>query len=160
MLRVFKALPVVHEVLRFDALPAHVRAYAPDTITLGWEARMKARARRRSDAGVEFGTALARGTILRHGDVFVLDDVATSVSVIEGEEPVLLITPATAQEWALFAYHIGNSHQPMMVDGDAIVCPDVTGMAQVLDYHRIAFTPGKRRFTPVGFMPDHRHPRE
>jgi urease accessory protein len=156
MLRVFKPLPVAHEV-HSGALPAAARDYAADTVTLEWEERMKARALRRSDRGVEFGTSLPRGTILRHGDVLVLDVIATRVSVVERDEPVLVIEPLTAEEWARFAYHIGNSHQPMMVAGPAIVCPDVAGMAQLLDYHRIPFTRACRPFTPIGHVPDHRH---
>src|SRR5262245_35265918 len=157
MLRVFKPPPVAHEVHPPGALPAAAREYANDTVTLGWEERMKARALRRSDGGVEFGTSLPRGTILRHGDTFVLDAVATRIAVVEREEAVFVIQPSTADEWARFAYHIGNSHQPMMVADDAIVCPDVAGMTQVLDYHRIPFTRARRPFTPIGHVPDHRH---
>ena len=157
MLRVFKPLPVAHEVHPSAALPAAAREYAHDTLTLGWEERMKARALRRTDAGVEFGTSLPRGTILRHGDVFVLEAVATCVVVVERDEAVLVIEPSTPDDWARFAYHIGNSHQPMMVADAAIVCPDVAGMAQALDYHRIPFTRARRPFTPIGHVPDHRH---
>src|SRR4051812_21862285 len=106
MLRVFKPLPVAHEVHPPGALPAGAREYAHDTITLGWEERIKARALRRSDGGVEFGTSLVRGTILRHGDTFVLDPVTTCVAVVESEEPVFVIQPASQHDWALFAYHI------------------------------------------------------
>jgi len=157
MLRVFKPLPVAHQVHRSGALPPAAREYARDSLTLDWEARMKARALRRSDGGVEFGTSLPRGTILRQDDVFVLDAVATCVMVLEREEPVLVIEPATPEERARFAYHIGNSHQPMMVADLAIVCPDVPGMAEVLDSHRIPFTRARRPFTPIGHVPDHRH---
>jgi urease accessory protein len=159
MLRVFKPVPVAHEVHPPDALPAGARDYASDTVTLGWEERTKGRALRRSDGGVEFGTALPRGSILRAGDVLVLDAVATRVAVVEREEPVLVIHPSTPHDFARFAYHIGNSHQPMMVAPDGIVCPDVGGMAQVLDYHRIPFTRARRPFTPLGHVPDHRHQR-
>jgi urease accessory protein UreE len=118
---------------------------------------MKARALRRSDRGVEFGTSLPRGTMLRNGDLFVLDMIATCVVVVELDEPVLVVEPSTPEEWARFAYHIGNSHQPMMVAGAAIVCPDGAGMAQVLDYHQIPFARARRPFTPIGHVPDHRH---
>jgi urease accessory protein len=159
MLRVFKPLPVARQVHALDALPPHARDYAPDTVTLGWEERIKARALRRSDGGVEFGTTLPRGTVLHGGDVFVLDALATRIAVVELEEPVLVISPSTSGEWGRFSYHIGNSHQPMMVADDAIVCPDVAGMAQVLDYHRIPYTRSRRPFTPLGRVPDHRHER-
>jgi urease accessory protein len=139
------------------ALPPAALDYASDTITLGWEERLRARALRRSDGGIEFGASLPRGTIVRHGDVFVLDAIATCVAVVEREEEVLVIEPSTPADWARFAYHIGNSHQPMMVGDTAIVCPDLAGMAQVLDYHRIPFTRARRPFTPVSHLPDHRH---
>jgi urease accessory protein len=157
VLQIFKTLPVAREVFRDDALPPQVRAYRRETITLGWEERMKARSRRMSDAGTEFGTALPRGTILCAGDCLVLDEAKTIVEVIERLEPVLVIEPASSREWGLFAYHIGNNHQPLMVCDEAIVCPEVPGMQQLLEQHGIAFTRAMRPFTPVGFVPDHRH---
>ena len=54
VLQVFKSLPVVHEVVREGALPASATGYARETVTLGWEERLKARGRRRSDGGTEF----------------------------------------------------------------------------------------------------------
>jgi urease accessory protein len=158
MLRVFKSLPVVTDVVHEEALPAAVRAYALDTITLGWEERLKARGRRCSDNGVEFGTALARGTILRGGDCFIVHPVSAVIVVVERPEPVLVIEPRTRPEWGLFAYHIGNSHQPLMILADAIVCPDVPGMQHILEQHAISFSRDTRPFTPVGQLLDHRHP--
>jgi urease accessory protein len=160
MIHVFKALPLVREVHSVDRAPDRARSYARDTLTLGWEERRKARARRRSDRGVEFGTALARGTVLKAGDLLVCDEVTICIAILESAEPVLVIRPADGHEWALFAYHIGNSHQPLMLDATAIVCPDVPGMNQVLEYHDIAFTRDVRPFTPVGDLPEpHGHAR-
>ena len=158
MLNVFKSLAVAKEVHREETLPAAARSYARDTITLGWEERLKGRGRRMSDAGVEFGTALSRGVVLRQGDCFVLSD--TVIAVVERPEPVLIVEPHTPAEWGLFAYHIGNSHQPVMIVDDAIVCPDLPGMQQVLEYHAIAFSRATRPFTPIsslGAGPGHRH---
>lgn len=157
VLELFTSLPVVREVCRADALPARALEYARDTIALGWEERLKARARRTSDGGVEFGTVLARGTQLRGGDCFVLDARAVVVSVVERDEPVFVITPRSPAEWGLYAYHIGNNHQPLMIAGDQIVCPDVPGMEQLLDQHGIPFARASRSFMPVGSVPDHRH---
>lgn len=160
MLQVFKPLPVAREVFRQDALPASARSYSRDTITLGWEERLRARGRRRSDAGLEFGTTLARGVALHGGDCLVIDEASTVVVVIERAEPVFVVTPASASQWALFAYHIGNSHQPVMITDSAIVCADVPGMEQVLQYHAIPFTRAVRPFTPVGLADGslaHRH---
>jgi urease accessory protein UreE len=150
VLQVFKTLPVARETCRADGLPARAHAYVRDTITLGWEDRLKARGRRRSDGGLEFGTALSRGTVLVEGDCFVIDESARVVAVIERGEAVFVIVPATAAEWGRFAYCIGNSHQPIMIQNDAIICPDASGMEQVLTYHGIPFSRSVRPFTPLG----------
>jgi urease accessory protein UreE len=154
----FKSLAVVTEVHREDALPAAARSYARDRVTLGWEERVKVRGRRTSDGGVEFGTALPRGTTLSQGDCLVLEQAATVVQVVEQREAVLIVRPRTPSEWGLFAYYIGNSHQPVMILDQDIVCADVPGMQQVLDQHAIPFSRATRPFTPVSLSPDgHRH---
>jgi urease accessory protein len=157
VLSVFSSLPIVREVCREDTLPVGVREYPRDTITLGWEDRLRARARRSSDAGVEFGLVLPRGTMLRAGDCLIVEDARVIVVVVEREEPVFIVAPASAYEWGLVAYHIGNGHQPMMLSAEGIVCPEVPGMAQLLQQHRVAFSRAMRAFTPVGVVPDHRH---
>ncbi|HKT79553.1 MAG TPA: hypothetical protein VJP86_05000 [Vicinamibacterales bacterium] len=146
----FKALPVARLVYRSGALPERVSHYARDTMTLGWEERLRARGRRRTDNDVEFGSALPRGTVLRQDDCLVIDEAHLVVTVIELDEPVFVVAPSDPEQWALWGYAIGNSHQPMMVTSGAIVCPDVPGMRQVLDYHGIPFRCDSRRFTPVG----------
>ena len=117
----------------------------------------RARGRRRTDGGIEFGTALPRGTVLRDGDCLVLDQDRLVVVVVALDEPVFVIAPATPVEWGLFAYHIGNSHQPLMLTDEAIVCPDVPGVEQVLTYHGIPYVRGRRHFTPVTHVSNHQH---
>ena len=97
-------------------------------MTLGWEERTRAHALRTTDNGVEFGTPLPRGTVLRDGDLLVLDDERLVVAVAERLERVFLVEPRSASEWALFAYHIGNRHQPLMITDEALVCPDAPGV--------------------------------
>lgn len=157
MLDVFKPLPVAKEVHRQDVLPDAALAYPRDTLTLGWEERLRTRARRQSDLGFAFATALPRGTVLRQGHCFVFDASPLVVWVVERAEPVFVIRPQTRQEWALFGYHIGNSHQPVMLSGDEIVCAEVPGMEQVLTYHGIGFSRSHRAFTPVSLVLDHQH---
>ena len=157
MLHAFKSLPIARAIHRADDLPAAARAYASDTVTLGWEERMRARGRRRSDGGLEFGTALDRGTVLKAGDRFILDPISTVVTVVERPEAVFVIEPRTPSQWALFAYHIGNCHQPLMVTDEAIVCADLPGMREALQYHRIPFTERTQPFTPVVDAAAHTH---
>ena len=144
-------------IYRPERLPDAARAYATDTVTLGWEERLRVRGRRTSDGGIEFGTALDRGTVLRGGDCFVLDPVSTVVTVVERPEAVFIIEPRTPSEWARFAYHIGNCHQPLMVTDQAIVCADLPGMREALEYHRIPFTLRTQPFTPIVDGAGHTH---
>jgi len=147
----------VKTIDRYDRLSGAVLQFRRDSVTLSWEERLRARARRRSDGGFEFATALPRGTMLREGDCFVFDAERTVVRVAELDEPMLVVRPANSREWGLFAYHIGNSHQPMMITDDAMVCPDALGMDQILTYHAIPFVRERRPFTPLGQISDHQH---
>src|SRR5262245_13844780 len=128
---------IVDRVFLERDLPSATNGFARDTVTLGWEDRTHVHGRRRTDGGVEFGTALPRGTVLRAGDRLVLEDARTIVTVVERDEPVFVIQPRTTEEWALFAYHIGNRHQPLMVTADGLVCPDAPGVERLLEQHRM-----------------------
>ena len=154
MLHVFRSLPIARDTCRVETLPVEAAACRRETITLGWEERQRGRARRRSDQGLEFGTTLPRGAALRGGDCFVFEAAGVVVEVVEAVERVLVIRPRSAPEWGMFAYHIGNSHLPLMIAEDAIICPDVPGMTQVLDCHEIPFVSDERPFTPVSVMGD------
>jgi urease accessory protein len=136
-------------------LPEPARFYARDTITLGWEDRQHGHGRRRSDGGVEFGAALARGTVLQGGDCLVIDEARMVVVVVEKPEPVFVIEPLTLQEWALFAYQIGNRHLPLMIAERGIVCPDVAGVEPMLVRERIPHRRATLAFTPAAA--GHRH---
>lgn len=153
----FKSIPVAKNIDRLDTLSDAVRGFERDIVTLAWEERLRARARRRSDLGFEFATALPRGTILYEDDCFVFDAQRLLVRVVELEEPMLVVRPKDHREWGVFAYHIGNSHQPVMIAADAIICPDALGMDQLMKYHAIPFVRERRRFTPLGQPSDHQH---
>jgi urease accessory protein UreE len=68
-----------------------------------------------------------------------------------------VIEPRSAPEWALFAYHIGNRHQPLMITDTALVCPDVPGVAPLLQQHRMPYTRATRPFTPAATVAGHAH---
>ena len=147
---------VVEQIHREDALPPSARCYARDTLTLGWDDRLRVRGRRQSDGAVAFGLSLPRGTILRGGDCLVVDEAKTVVVVVERPEPVFLIEPRAPQEWGLFAYHIGNRHLPLMITESGIVCPDVAGVDQLLEQQHIPFARAMFAFTPATSVA-HRH---
>ena len=74
-----------------------------------------------------------------------------------GHEAVFVIEPASNTEWALFAYHIGNRHQPLMIANGSLVCPDVPGVEPLLQQHRIPYRRASRPFTPVTTVAGHHH---
>lgn len=150
-------MTIIERVDREQTLPETTRCYARDTITLGWEDRLHVHGRRRSDGGVEFGTSLPRGSMLRAGDCLVVDEARTVVTVIERPEPVFVIEPRTPQDWALYAYHIGNRHQPLMIAERGIVCPDIAGVEQLLLQQQIPFTRATLPFTPATAVAGHHH---
>jgi urease accessory protein len=150
-------MTVVERVFSEDQVAATVRGYARDTVTLGWEDRTHGHGRRRSEGGVEFATSLPRGTVLRGGDCLVLEAERLVVAVVEREEAVFVVAPHDARESALFAYHIGNRHQPLMIADAALVCPDLPGVEALLQQHRMPYTRATRAFTPVATVAGHQH---
>jgi urease accessory protein UreE len=151
----FRRLPIADAVFRLDRLPAGLLAQPRDRVTLGWQDRTTPRARLRTEGGVEFGTSLAPGVVLREGDCLALEQPPLVVLVCEREEAVLVVRTASAAQAARWAYCIGNSHQPLMVADDVLICADVPGMEQVLAYHSIPFTREQRTFTPESPGPEH-----
>lgn len=150
-------MTIVERVFKESELPNSARAFTRDTVTLGWEDRTHVHGRRRTDGGLEFGTALPRGTVLRAGDCLPLDSERVLVVVVEREEPVFVIEPRSAPEWALFAYHIGNRHQPLMITDRALVCPDAPGVEPLLQQHHMPYTRATRPFTPAATAAAHSH---
>ena len=113
--------------------------------------------RRRTDGGVEFGTSLPRGTVLRAGDCFIVDQSRLVITLVERPEPVFVIEPRSAPEWALFAYHIGNRHQPVMITDRSLVCPDVPGVEPLLQQHHMPYARATMPFTPAATVAAHQH---
>jgi urease accessory protein UreE len=150
-------MTVVERIHREPDVPERARTYTRDTITLGWEDRTHVHGRRRSDGGVDFGTSLPRGSVLHAGDCFVLEPERLVISVIERPEPVFVIEPGRPTEWALFAYHIGNRHQPVMITERSLVCPAVAGVEQLLQQHHMPYVRATLPFTPATTVAGHQH---
>jgi urease accessory protein UreE len=64
---------------------------------------------------------------------------------------------AAHPEWALFAYHIGNRHQPLMITDQSLVCPDVPGVELLLQQHKMPYTRATMPFTPAATVAAHQH---
>ena len=150
-------MTVVERIFKESELPDASRAFGRDTVTLGWEDRTHRHGRRRTDGGVEFGTSLPRGAVLHDGDRLMLDEERLVVAIVERAEPVFVIEPRTPPEWALFAYHIGNRHQPVMITDRSLVCPEVPGVELLLQQHHMPYVRATLPFTPVATVVGHQH---
>ena len=91
------------------------------TIEADWDLRQKSRFEAADSQGRRIGVFLARGTVLRGGDVLVAED-GSLIRVIAAPQKVLRIA-ACAQHGSAFdltraAYHLGNRHVPIELQSD------------------------------------------
>lgn len=86
------------------------------TLTLDWDTRQKSRFGAQDSQGRELAVLLARGSVLRGGDVLVAED-GSLVLVVAAPQPVLQVRHCTAHGTAFdllrAAYHMGNRHVPL-----------------------------------------------
>jgi urease accessory protein UreE len=140
-------MTVVEHICPPTALGPEHRDFKRDTITLAWEDRRQAHARRKSDSGVEFAISLQAGTILKGGDCFVLDKEKVIVEVKEALEPVYVVRPRNPQEWAYYAYHVGNRHQFIMIGDSELTFLQDPAVRSLLLQLQVQFSADMRPFT-------------
>jgi urease accessory protein len=82
-----------------------------ERLELPFELRQKSRLRARLASGEEVGLMLARGTVMRGGDVVKTMD-GREVQIVAAKEKLLHIE---SDQLARVAYHLGNRHVPVQV---------------------------------------------
>ena len=82
-----------------------------ERLELPFELRQKSRLRARLTSGEEIGLMLARGTVMRGGDVVRAMD-GREVEIVAAKEKLLHIE---SDHLARVAYHLGNRHVPVQV---------------------------------------------
>ena len=91
------------------------------TLELDWDVRQKSRFDATDSQGRTLGIFLPRGTVVRGGDVLVVED-GSLIQVIAAPQPVLVITACTehgsAFDLTRAAYHLGNRHVPIELKPD------------------------------------------
>jgi urease accessory protein len=114
MLRVSKLLPGgrgLARVLRDGAA----------SVELDWDTRQKSRFAATDSRGRELAVFLARGTVVRGGDVLLAED-GSLVNVIAAPQPVLVVMPCAKHglpfDLVRAAYHLGNRHVPVELNPD------------------------------------------
>ena len=145
------------EQVKARPLPAQYDGYRQETITLTWEDRRQGHGRRRSDSGTEFAISVPGGTVLKAGDCLVLDAERVIVAVREAAEPVYVMSPRTPQEWAYFAYQIGNRHQSVMIGDTELIFQQTPAVRSLLDQLRVHYTTDTRPFTAALAHIGHSH---
>jgi urease accessory protein len=82
-----------------------------ERLELPYELRQKSRLRARLASGEEVGLMLARGTVMRGGDVVKTTD-GRKVEIVAAKEKLLHIE---SDQLARVAYHLGNRHVPVQI---------------------------------------------
>ena len=131
--------------------------YRWDALTLTWEERRQGHGRRTSDAGLEFAISLPAGRILKGGDCMIIEPERTIVKINEAFEPVYVVLPKTPQDWAYYAYHVGNRHQEVMIGETELIFLQNPAVRSLLEQLHTHFETGKRPFTAALASVDHSH---
>ena len=137
------------------------------TIELDWDTRQKSRFDATDSAGRLLGIFLARGTVVRGGDVLVAED-GSLVRVIAAPQPVLRITHCT-EHGTLFdllraAYHLGNRHVPielkpdhLKIEPDHVLADLLRAMHLIVHAETSAFEPEGGAYSAQGHGHAHGH---
>jgi urease accessory protein len=123
------------------------------TVELDWDVRQKSRFEATDSTGRVLGVFLARGTVVRGGDVLVVED-GSLVRVIAAPQPVLVVTPC-AQHGTPFdltraAYHLGNRHVPIELQPDHLKIEPDHVLAQMLRTMHLDVVERDAPFEPEG----------
>ena len=123
------------------------------TVELDWDVRQKSRFDATDSTGRAFGVFLSRGTLVRGGDVLVLED-GSLVRVQAAPQEVLRIT-ACAQHGSSFdltraAYHLGNRHVPIELKPDHLKIEPDHVLADMLRAMHMTVVTAHEAFEPEG----------
>ena len=123
------------------------------TVALDWDVRQKSRFDATDSNGRAFGVFLSRGTLVRGGDVLVLED-GSLVRVQAAPQEVLRIT-ACAQHGSPFdltraAYHLGNRHVPIELKPDHLKIEPDHVLADMLRAMHMTVVTVQEAFEPEG----------
>ena len=121
------------------------------TIELDWDVRQKSRFDATDSTGRALGVFLPRGTVVRGGDVLVVED-GSLVRVIAAPQPVLRITHCTEHGTAFdlvrAAYHLGNRHVPIELQPDHLKIEPDHVLADLLRAMHLIVHEGTLAFEP------------
>ena len=123
------------------------------TVELDWDVRQKSRFDTTDSLGRHLGVFLPRGTLLRGGDVLVVED-GSMVRVLAAPQPVLRIsacpTHGSPFDLTRAAYHLGNRHVPIELKPDHLKIEPDHVLADLLRAMHLIVNTVDEAFEPEG----------
>ncbi|HYR43066.1 MAG TPA: urease accessory protein UreE [Terriglobia bacterium] len=150
-------MTVVERIVQAADIGSRYDGYRHETLTLTWEERRQGHGRRRSDTGLEFAISLPGGTVLKEGDCMILEPERRIVRIREAPEPVYVVRPKSPQDWAYYAYHVGNRHQQVMIGETELIFLQNPAVRSLLEQLHVPFESGERPFTAALANVGHSH---
>ncbi len=122
-------------------------------VVLDWDTRQKSRFDAVDASGRALGVFLARGTVVRGGDLLVAED-GSLIRVQAAEQPVMRVT-ACAQHGSPFdllraAYHLGNRHVPIELRPDHLQIEPDPVLGELLQQMGLDVLTMEAAFEPEG----------
>ena len=136
-------------------------------VSLDWDRRQRSRLAALDNQGRELAIVLARGSVMRGGDVLVADD-GSLVRIVAAEEPLAIARPRPGAEGAYTllraAYHLGNRHVSLDLRPDSLrLAPDpvledlLRRMGLEVERTQAAFEPEGGAYAAAGGGHAHHH---
>ena len=123
------------------------------TVELDWDVRQKSRFDTTDSLGRHLGIFLPRGTLLRGGDVLVVED-GSMVRVLAAPQAVLRIsacpTHGSPFDLTRAAYHLGNRHVPIELKPDHLKIEPDHVLADLLRAMHLIVNTVDEAFEPEG----------
>ena len=123
------------------------------SVELNWDLRQKSRFDAVDSAGRQLGFMLPRGTVLRGGDVAVVED-GSLVHVHAAPQAVLVVRPCsehgTPRDLLRAAYHLANRHVPLELQADHLKLEPDHVLADMLRAMHLAVPGEHSAFEPEG----------
>ncbi|NMM11721.1 MAG: urease accessory protein UreE [Polaromonas sp.] len=143
----------VSKIISQGAGLAPVLVQRASTVELDWDVRQKSRFEATDSLARQLGVFLPRGTLVRGGDVLVVED-GSMVRVLAAPQAVLRITYCQAHgtpfDLTRAAYHLGNRHVPIELKPDHLKIEPDHVLADMLRAMHLIVNEVEEAFEPEG----------
>lgn len=120
-------------------------------VELEWDVRQRSRFDATDSAGRSLAVFLSRGTVVRGGDMLVVED-GSLVRVLAARQPVMVVSACSRQaspfDLLRAAYHLGNRHVPLELSPDRLKLEPDHVLADLLRRMHLNVVTGDEPFEP------------